>query len=888
MVDAAVSFTIEKLSEFVTHHVNIRIGVKEGIELLRDELSYLLISVRAVESQQNLPHVRLWTDSVRDVSDQAVIILDRFSAQQEEHAAPEHGSVLDRVQSFFCICKKEANLYDIGKDIESLKEKIIRIKTRRDEFHITDIITATPIVQQRKRTLLRAASFDYKEDVIGFEKDIQTLLAQLDNQDPSLGLISIHGMGGLGKSTLASKLYHSSELSHFKSRAWVCVSEDYDITHVLRKIIKCFEKDEQDLLNKMEEGELLRHLREILLDGDHYLVVIDDIWDIQVWKEIKNAFPDKKNGSRIIITTRNKLVADGVEDTCFVHELSFLSQDESWQLFCKRAKPTPNLEMLGKEMVDKCGGLPLAIVILSGLLLQRRTYKFWSDVKDQLWRKLKGESSEIQELLNLSYDDLSFDTRQCFLYLARYPEDHTIPVFELKLLWIAEEFVEEQDGVDMEDVAEDYVNELINRNMIQIELQTADGQVLACKIHDLVRDLIIERAREHKILGSFDSNKHHPNPIRWLQGQARHAIFNGIGEYFKLLGPNSDNLKLRSLALTTRTARLEVEEIKLMYTRFQYLKVLDLTSVDESEGIPEEIGDLVLLKFLGLMGGPYSGEALVIPPSIAKLKRLQTLRGSDFLYTPYLFPKEICELKELRHIFFKRNLGNMKIVSDQTKLQTVSRIMYKEWCHIDTNNWTNLHALVISEEDYGDKKKEEEEYSLESIANLKSLRTLVLVLGGVISTIRPLSSCKHLNKVVLVCGIKDVAELCFLPDSVTDLTLSLLPDSVTSLTLSFLPDSVTGFTGTTEDPMPILGSLSNLTSLWLINCRTKMVCHADSFPCLQFLKIERARRGLFELQVDDRALPSLRAFTFDASKDMIPLRLASFPRAPDFEEYLWG
>ncbi|XP_017233329.1 putative disease resistance RPP13-like protein 3 [Daucus carota subsp. sativus] len=866
MVDVAVSFAIEKLSEFVTQHVDIRVGVKDGIEWLKDELSYLLISVRAVESQQYLPHVRLWTDSVRVVSDEAVIILDRFSAQQE-HAAPEHGTVLDRVQSFFCICKKEANLYDIGKDIKSLKEEISRIKSRRDEFRITDIITATPTVQQRKRTLLRAASFDYKEDVIGFEVDFQTLLAQLDNQDPSLGLISIHGMGGLGKSTLASKLYHSSELSHFKSRAWVCVSEDYDIKLVLRKIIKCFRGDDRDLLSKMEELELLGHLRKILLNGDHYLAVIDDIWDVEVWKKIKNAFPDKKNGSRVIITTRNKMVAEGVEDTCFVHELSFLSKDESWQLFYKRAKPTPNLEMLGKEMVDKCGGLPLAIVILSGLLLQKKTYKFWSDVKDQLWRKLKGESSEIQELLNLSYDDLSFHIRQCFLYLARYPEDHTIRVYKLKLLWVAEEFVEEQDGVDMEDVAEDYLNELINRNMIQIELQTADGQVLVCKVHDLVRDLVVEKAREQKILGIFDSSKQYANLRRSLQGQVRHAIYNGIGEYFKLLGPNSGNLNLRSLALTTRTATLEEEEIKLMYTRFQYLKVLDLTRVYDSEGIPEEIGDLVFLKFLGLMGGPYSGKALLIPSSIGKLKRLQTLHGSDSYITTYVFPKEICELKELRHIIFNENDRNLYIGSDQTNLQTISEITYKEWCHIDTNNWTNLHTLVIPEDDDGD-NEEEEEYNLESIANLTSLRTLVLLQGGVISTMQPLSSCKHLNKVVLRGKIRDVAELRFLPDSVTDLTL---------------------VTVSTEDLMSILGILSNLTSLWLYECGDKMVCGADAFPCLQFLQIKPAG-DLFELQVDDGALPSLRAFTLDADKMdriEIPLRLSSLPLVPDFTGHWW-
>ncbi|KAL8127756.1 hypothetical protein AgCh_014618 [Apium graveolens] len=404
MVDAVVSFTIEKLNEFVTKHVKIRTGVKDGIEWLKDELGYLLISVRAAEAHQDTEHIRLWTDNVREVSNQAVLILERFTAQQEENSAPEQGGVLHRMWRFICICKKEANLFDIGKEIESLKEKVV-------------------------------------EDVIGFEDDVRTLLAQLGNGDPSLGLISIHGMGCLGKSALASKLYHSRELSHFKSRAWVCVSEDYNITHVLSKIINSFTGQGLDSLNKMEEIELLRHLRTKLLDGDHYLVVIDDIWDVDVWKKIKNAFPDKKNGSRVIMITRSKFVAEGVDSTCFVHQLRFLREGESWELFCNKAKPTPNLEILGKEMVD---------------------------VKDHLWRKLKGESSEIKKLLNLSYDDLSFPLRQCFLYLARFPEDYTIEVSRLKLLWIAEQFVSDADeeGVDMEDVAEDYVNELMNRNMI--------------------------------------------------------------------------------------------------------------------------------------------------------------------------------------------------------------------------------------------------------------------------------------------------------------------------------------------------------------------------------------------------------------------------------------
>ncbi|XP_074378495.1 putative disease resistance RPP13-like protein 3 [Apium graveolens] len=863
MVDAAVSFTIEKLGEFVTKQVNIRIGVKDGIEWLRDELGYLLISVRAAEAHQGSDHIRLWTESVRNVANQALIILDRFGTQQEEHEAHKQGSVLNRMRSFICICQKEANLFDISKDIESLRKRVVGIKSRRDEYRINDMIIATPVVQQRKRTLLRAASFDHEHDTVGLEDDVQTLLALLSNGDPSLSLISIHGMGGLGKSTLASKLYHSSELSHFKRRAWVCVSEDYDIRHVLRKIINSLTGEDLDSLNKMEEIELLRHLR-TKLDVDHYLVVIDDIWDADNWKKIKNAFPDKKNGSRVIITTRNKTVAEGVDDKCFVHELRFLRADESWQLFCKRTKPTPNLEILGKEMVGKCGGLPLAIVILAGLLLQKKTFTFWSEVKDHLWRRLKGKSSEIEELLNLSYDDLSFRMSQCFLYLARFPEDQIIDVFKLKLLWIAEEFIseaDEEDGVHMEDVAEDYVNEFINRNMIQIELLSPGGQVLICRVHDLVRDLAIEKATEHKILGIFDSSKQHPNPIRSLQGQSRHAIYNGIDEYLKLLGHNSDALTLRSLAITKKIGRREVEEVKLMYTRFKYLKVLDLTSVRSSEAIPEEIGDLIFLKFLGLMGG-IDEDVLVIPPSIGKLKKLQTLCGSRYYNIPYKHPKEMCELKEIRHLMFYTIDGKMNIGGDQTKLQTINCIPYAELHHIDTTNWTNLHTLKIT----GSRGKEGQFYNLESIANLTNLQTLSVYMEyDIISAIQPLGSCKHLRRVVLYGLMEDPEQLSLLPDSVIDLELVL--------------------TNFKKDPMLTLKSLPNLTALRLEDSYSgkNMVCSADAFQCLQSLSLNTLR-NLKELQVDEGALPSLKAFQIkrcDSIKiDKIPPRITSLPLVP--------
>ncbi|XP_074334452.1 disease resistance protein RPP13-like [Apium graveolens] len=248
---------------------------------------------------------------------------------------------------------------------------------------------------------------------------------------------------------------------------------------------------------------------------------------------MKIAFPNQKNRSRIIITTRNKKVAEMADDKCFVHQLRFLTEHESWELFCKRAEPTtPDMEELGKAMVSQCRGLPLAIVVLSGLLLHNMNYNYWSEVKEHIWRHLKdGESFQIEEIVSLSFNDLSPQTKDCFLYLARYPEDDVIDPVELKRLWIAEEFITEAgegEGVIMEDIAENCLNELINRNLLQVNVLRWNGQVRSCRVHDLVRELAIKKAKEHKLLVVLESGKHHPELIHLLEGQPRHVIYNEI------------------------------------------------------------------------------------------------------------------------------------------------------------------------------------------------------------------------------------------------------------------------------------------------------------------------------------------------------------------------
>ncbi|KAL8107015.1 hypothetical protein AgCh_023714 [Apium graveolens] len=487
-------------------------------------------------------------------------------------------------------------------------------------------------------------SIDNQVEVVGFEDDFKTLKAELNSEDMSLKVISVHGMGGLDKTSLATKLYNYSELRNFDTHAKVCVSNEFDMKNVLKRIVKSFTGPEHEkYLSTMDEHDLLQYLPKLLEDRGRYLALIDDIWNIKAWIQIKDAFPDQKNGSRIIVevvgfeddfkTLKAELNSEdlslkvisihgmgGLGKTSLATKLYNSSELRNFDTLAKRAEPTiQNLKKLGKEMVSKCRGLPLAIVVLSGHLSHNMSYDYWSKVKEHIWRHLKDDdlSPQIGEILSLSFNDLSPQMKDCFLYLARYPEDHVIDPDELKHLWIAEEFIseaEEGEGVIMEDLAEDCLKELIDRNLLQVNDLRWNGEVKSFRVHDLVRDLSIKKAKENKLLVVLDSGKHHPERIHLLEGQPRHVIYNEIGEYLKLVDYRFDALRLHSLTV-----------------------------------------------------GDYSDDPIEIPASIGKLKKLQTLHGGRRTY--YTVPRENIDLSLRESQFTEDPMPTLGSFSNLTALE---------------------------------------------------------------------------------------------------------------------------------------------------------------------------------------------------------------------------
>ncbi|MCD7466136.1 hypothetical protein HAX54_002542 [Datura stramonium] len=648
------------------------------------------------------------------------------------------------------------------------------------------------------RTLRRTTSYADEDHIfVGFQDVVERLLAELLRTEPRRSVISIYGMGGLGKTTLARNLYISPNIvSSFPTRAWICVSQEYNTMDLLTNIIKSIQgrtKENLDLLEKMTETDLESYLRE-LLKGRKYLMVVDDVWQREAWESLKRAFPDSKNGSRVIITTRNEDIAERADDKGFVHRLRYLSQEESWDLFSRKLLDVRGMvsamERLAKDMVDKCGGLPLAIVVLSGLLSHKKGLEEWQKVKDHLWQKIKDDSIEISYILSLSFNDLPIALKQCFLYFGIFPEDKLVYAEYIMWLWMAEGFIplgEER----MEDVAEGFLSELIRRSLIQV-VSTPWNEVSECRIHDLLRDLAVQKALEVNFFDIYDSRKHSISSLC-----LRHAIHDQAERYLSL---DLSNLKLRSIILfDPNFYKLGLINFR---NEFQHVYVLHL-EIRYDIKLPDAIGCLYHLKFLRLSG------VRELPSSIGNLKNLQTL---FVLAYPCQLPPETADLINLRHLDAKYSKP-LKRISKLTSLQVLRGIHCDQWKDVDPVDLVNLRELTMF-----DIKKS---YSLTNIGSLKNLRTLNLSCYSEESfpALEFLSSCQKLHKLRLHGRIEK------LPLS------DLFPNSIT---IMFLLESKLK-----EDPMPILGMLPNLRNLNLVEAYEgkEITCSDNSFSQLEFLRL---------------------------------------------------
>ncbi|XP_027172725.1 putative late blight resistance protein homolog R1A-4 [Coffea eugenioides] len=334
--------------------------------------------------------------------------------------------------------------------------------------------------------------------VVDLKDQEQTIIGQLIGGSLQLDIISIVGMPGLGKTFLADRVYRDPSItSHFHILAWCCISQVYCKKDLLLGILACIdpkaqysEFDEDDLAHK-----LCKHLRK-----QKYLIVLYDIWDIEAWNALKISFPDDTNGSRILFTSRHHgIIGES-------HHLRPLDEEESWELLQKKLSITieggypVELSVLGRQIAKNCNGLPLSIVIISGILGTLDQGR-WEEVAERLDSNSKiGATEQCKSILELSYEHLPDHLKPCLLYFSAFREDQEISVKRLMLLWIAEGFVRKKESESLEKLAEGYLIALINRSLVMEGQQRSIGGAKTCHIHDLLHVFCLGKAQDQNFL----------------------------------------------------------------------------------------------------------------------------------------------------------------------------------------------------------------------------------------------------------------------------------------------------------------------------------------------------------------------------------------------------
>ncbi|WOL11599.1 disease resistance protein RPM1-like [Canna indica] len=355
---------------------------------------------------------------------------------------------------------------------------------------------------------------------------------------------------------------------------------------------------------------------------------------------MERAFPDNKRGSRIVITTRSDEVAKlANEENVLV--LRELKEDEAWDLFCQKAfwqeqdKSCPGiLKKIGQDIVKKCEGLPLAIVAIARLLsLKRKTKYDWERFQKKLsWEFINNQSlRHAEHVLSLSYDDLPSYLRNCFLYCSMFP-DEKMTRTKLIRLWVAESFIQDRGTQTMEEVAEEYLKELVQRSMLYVVERNSFERVRKLRMHNLLRDLTLEAARKENFSNVLNESE--------LTHEARRLSVHDYSTNSILL--RMDFSRTRSFFVFKHDSSLQ-RLLHSVASKAKYLRVIDLEAAEIGK-IPDAFTKLFNLHYLGLR----NTDVKRLPNSIGRLRNLQTLdlRGTGI----ETLPEGITRLVKLRHL----------------------------------------------------------------------------------------------------------------------------------------------------------------------------------------------------------------------------------------------
>ncbi|XP_042049822.1 putative late blight resistance protein homolog R1A-3 [Salvia splendens] len=346
---------------------------------------------------------------------------------------------------------KPAKLYE---DVQNVIDEMDRIKAVAMETNTDKVV----VLHDQPCRLISSSTRKQSGGMMVFSDHVlHGIMEKLMSYESGTQVIPITGMGGIGKTALAQTVYSQKAINeHFDICAWATISEQYNTREILCELVSQSTNKDKEKLSGRSEAELGLELHKSLF-GRRFLIVMDDMWNIESWEEIQPFFPNNENHSRIMVTTRLSHLSSQLNNH-YSHSMEFLDESSSWILLSKTVFGEEHfpleLEKVGKEIANNCRGLPLSIVVVGVYL------------------------------------------KPCFLYMGVFEEDDAIRVSTLVKLWVCEGFLKPVDGKSLETIGKIRLKDLVDRNLILVDKLGSTGNIKRVKVHDLLRDICMNQGKK--------------------------------------------------------------------------------------------------------------------------------------------------------------------------------------------------------------------------------------------------------------------------------------------------------------------------------------------------------------------------------------------------------